>query len=354
MSLCSHCRTVTAPEDKGGVLRLTHPLPHTVGKLRRVLGARYPLEHAPNDGLAVVLPAGSCDDVIGLLERSLSASERQACKVLLLAEGEAPTLDRMSSVQPLDAFIARARSGWLVEMLSTDSFYVDFQPIVSATLPTEVFAYECLLRGHDAVGKTVPPGLIFGTAREANLLFQVDRAARLTAIRDASAHGVTTPIFINFNPTSVYDPAFCLRTTTRAIEAAGIAPHRIVFEVVESDAVNDTDHLLNIVTFYREQGFRVALDDLGAGYGSLNLLTRLKPDFVKFDRELIRGVDLDPYKQKVFVKLVEMARELEVHTLAEGVETEREYRWLAAQGVEYLQGTFSPVRRAHRLSRLLS
>lgn len=339
MSLCSHCRTVSTPEDTGGVLRLTHPLPHTVGKLRRVFGERYRLERGSlPDGLAVVVPAGSRDDVLGLLEQTLSASERQDCKVLLLAEGEAPTLDKMSLVQSLDAFIAKARSGWLALMLEHDNFYAEFQPIVLTTSPTNVFAYECLLRGRDAEGKSVPPGLIFETARSAELLFQVDRAARLTAIRDASAHGITTPIFINFNPTSIYDPAFCLRTTIKAIQEVGISPDRIVFEVVESDAVRDTEHLLNIVRFYRQQGFRIALDDLGAGYGSLNLLTVLKPDFVKFDRELIRGVDGDLYKQKVFSKLVEMARELGIHTLAEGVETEGEYRWLAAQGVEYLQG----------------
>lgn len=340
MSLCSHCRTVTPPADEGGVLRLTHPLPHTVGKLRKVFGARYQLERAIADGLAVVLPAGSRDDVVDLLERTLSASERQACKVLFLNEDETLTLDKLSSVQPLDAFIAKTHSGWLVEMLNRDAFYVDFQPIVSAASPAKVFAYECLLRGRDEEGKTVPPGMIFEAARGAELLFQVDRAARLTAIRDASAHEVTTPIFINFNPTSIYDPAFCLKTTIAAIKEAGIAPDRIVFEVVESDAVSDPDHLLNIVRFYRQQGFRIALDDLGAGYGSLNLLTSLKPDFVKFDRELIRGVDLDPYKQKVFVKLVEMARDLGIHTLAEGIETEGEYRWLAEQGVEYLQGYF--------------
>ncbi len=328
------------PTDTGGVLRLTHPLPHTVGKLHRVFAERYRLGHLLPDGLAVVVPVGARDDVIALLERTLSASERGDCKVLLLAAGEAPTLDKMSSVQTLDAWIAKARSGWLTEMLQQDSFYAEFQPIVLAAAPTKVFAYECLLRGRDADGKSVPPGLIFETARSAELLFQVDRAARLTAIRDASRQGVTTPIFINFNPTSIYDPAFCLRTTIKAIKEAGISADRIVFEIVESDAVRDTDHLLNIVTFYRQQGFRIALDDLGAGYGSLNLLTLLKPDFVKFDRELTRGVDADPYKQKVFVKLVEMASELGIHTLAEGVETEGEYRWLAAQGVEYLQGYF--------------
>jgi diguanylate cyclase (GGDEF)-like protein len=340
MSLCSHCRTVTAPADEGGVLRLTHPLPHTVGKLRKVLSERYRLECDVPDGLGVVLPAGSRDDVVDLLERTLSASERQACKVLFLNEGETLTLDKLSSVQPLDAFIAKARSGWLVEMLNQDTFYADFQPIVSAASPTTVFAYECLLRGRDEEGKTVPPDMIFEAARGAELLFQVDRAARLTAIRDASAHGVSTPIFINFNSTSIYAPAFCLRTTIKAIQEAGITPERIIFEVVESDQVGDTEHLLNIIKFYRQQGFRIALDDLGAGYGSLNLLSSLKPDFVKFDRELIQGVDGDPYKQKVFTKLVEMARDLGIHTIAEGIETEGEYRWLAEQGVEYLQGYF--------------
>lgn len=340
MSLCSHCRTVSAPEDTGGVLRLTHPLAHTLSKLRRVLGERYGLHGALADGLAVVVSAASREAVLALLEQTLSASERQACKVLFLAEGEAPTLDKMSSVQSLNAFIAKARSGWLARMLNQNNFYAEFQPIVLTTSPTTVFAYECLLRGRDDEGRSVPPGLIFETARGAELLFQVDRAARLTAIRDASKHELTTPIFINFNPTSIYDPAFCLKTTIAAIKEVGISPERIVFEIVESDAVGDTEHLLNIVKYYRQQGFRIALDDLGAGYGSLNLLTLLKPDFVKFDRELSRAVDTDPYKQKVFVKLVEMARDLEIHTIAEGIETEGEYRWLAAQGVEYLQGYF--------------
>lgn len=340
MSLCSHCRTVTAPEDGEGTFYLTHPLPHTIGKLRKVFAEHYPLEAAAPGTLAVVLPAGSIHHVLDLLEKTLSTSERQACKVLQLAEGETFGLEHLSSVQPLDTFSAKARSGWLVTMIDQDAFYVDFQPIVSATVPTEVFAYECLLRGRDAEGKSVPPDRIFGTARGADLLFQVDRAARLTAIRSARAHNVTTPIFINFNPTSVYDPNFCLRTTVQAVQEAGITPERVVFEVVESDAVHDPEHLLTIVRFYRQQGFRIALDDLGAGYGSLNLLTSLQPDFVKFDRELSRAVDSDPYKQKVFGKLVEMARALGVYTLAEGIETEGEYRWLAAQGVDYLQGYF--------------
>lgn len=280
------------------------------------------------------------DELTDRLENSLSAAERESCQALLLAEGETPNLDKLSQVQPLTALLAKVRSGWLIDMLHEDIFYADFQPIVSAVEPKRAFAYECLLRGRDAQGQVVPPGLIFGAARSAGLLFHLDRAARLTAIRAAQRHGVTTPIFINFNPTSIYDPAFCLKTTIKAIEEADISADRIVFEVVESDAVGDPSHLLNIVRFYREQGFRIAVDDFGAGYSSVNLLTQLRPDFVKFDRELIRSIDQEPYKQKVLGKLIEMSRELGVRTLDEGVEREEEFLWLQERGVDLFQGFF--------------
>ena len=339
MSSCSHCRTLSKLSDEGSVLRLTHPLGHTRAKLRRVLAQQYAVQSSDH-GLSVVVPPNALNDVAGLLEHHLSQSERESCQALLLAEGEVLSIDKMAQVQPLVALIAKIRSGWLVDMLNDDDFYAVFQPIVSASEPERAFAYECLLRGRDAQGQVIPPGLIFGAARSAGLLFHLDRTARLTAIRDAQRHGVATPIFINFNPTSIYDPAFCLKTTIQAIKDADISADRVVFEVIESDAVSDPAHLLNIVRFYREQGFRIAIDDFGAGYSSINLLTQLKPDFVKFDRELIRFIDEEPYKQKVLGKLIEMARELGVRTLAEGVEREEEFLWLRERGVDLFQGFF--------------
>ncbi len=80
-----------------------------------------------------------------------------------------------------------------------------------------------------------------------------------------------------------------------------------------------------------------ALDDLGSGYASLNLLAQLRPDYVKFDRELIRAIDRDPYKQKVVRKLIEMALELGIGTVAEGIERREEWLWLRDAGIEYAQ-----------------
>lgn len=338
---CSFCTAAHAPAEEGGTLHLTHPLGHTRSKLRRALAAHFELLPSEFGAFAVSVPEGRLREVAETAWEVLGASERLSCKVLLdtptEARGKRTPLERVVS---LDGLRAQLSSSWLVAMLEEGRFYNEFQPIVAAGDLETPYAYECLLRGRTAGGETVYPDAIFSTARAADLLFQVDRAARLTAIRNAQAQGVQVPLFINFNPTAIYDPKFCLRSTTQATRAAGIAPHNIVFEVVESDQISSVEHLQTIVRFYREQGFRVALDDLGSGYSSLTLLAQLQPDFVKFDRALVSGVDADPLKEKLLTKLLELARDLGVATLAEGVETAAEADWLLEHGVDLLQGYF--------------
>lgn len=214
-----------------------------------------------------------------------------------------------------------------------------FQPIVEAGDPGgEVFAYECLLRGLDADGDLVNPGDMFEEAEAAGLLFNLDREARVTAIRRAAEYGVESNIFINFNPTSIYDPTYCLRSTMKVFEEVELRPEKVVFEITEGQRVKDVRDLLNIVDFYRDAGFRIALDDLGAGYNSLSLLSKLRPDFVKLDIDLVRDVGVDPYKTKVADKILEMANSLNVAVVAEGVESVQEYDWLNEHGADYLQG----------------
>ena len=160
----------------------------------------------------------------------------------------------------------------------------------------------------------------------------------MKAIYEAARLAVEGNIFINFNPTSVYDPAYCLRSTMKAVEESGIPSERIVFEVTESEEVREGTHLKNILDFYRRGGLRVALDALGSGYASLNLLADLRPDFIKLDSGIVRDVDSDPYRAAIAGKLIELAHELEVTVVAEGVETEEQWRWLADNGADYAQG----------------
>ncbi|WP_435005696.1 EAL domain-containing protein [Tundrisphaera lichenicola] len=239
---------------------------------------------------------------------------------------------------PLSTMIAKIKGDWLVEMIREERMTSHFQPIVRTESPGEVYAYECLLRGLDLEGSLIAPKLMYDSARNAELLFHLDRAARLTAIREAVRLGIRERLFINFNPSSVYDPAYCLKTTIAAIDEAGFAPDRIVFEVVESD--QSGANLLRILETYRKAGFRVALDDLGAGYGSLNLLSQLRPDVAKLDIQLIRDVHLDPYQANITAHLLEMAHKLGIETVAEGIESAEEFEWFRDHGATYIQGYY--------------
>lgn len=165
----------------------------------------------------------------------------------------------------------------------------------------------------------------------------LDPNERFDVVTATVASNVFEPL-VRYDRQMAFEP--CLASTVKAVEEHGLTPGHIVFEVVESDRAPDTDQLTRILGFYRKRGFQVALDDLGAGYSSLGLMNRLRPDYVKLDMEIIRDVDTDPYKAQLAMKLLEAARELGVGTVAEGVETAGEYAWVKAHGADYVQGYY--------------
>ncbi len=338
LSGCAGCEVLSPPVQEGSLF-IAPPPGHALTKLQGLFTRiGLPMAPAPRGILGVALGPGVARQVAVDLSGALSRMELADGKCLLLPPGVEPSLEDLLRFESLQTFVARASGDWVVEMLREGRIETHFQPIVSFAQPLKVFAYEALLRGRETDGTLISPGAILRAARDANVIFQTDRAARLNSIGAVVARGVETNVFINFTPNSVYDPSFCLRSTVSAVEAAGLPPSRFVFEVTESDRVLDVDHLLGILSFYRRGGFRVALDDLGAGYSSLNLLARLRPDFVKLDMELIRGIDEDPYKAVVVEKLLDLAREVGATSVVEGVETEGEWRWAEAHGADLAQG----------------
>lgn len=342
MTNCSRCTAIAPAVRESGVLYIAQPLSHNAGSLRALLTrATLSYSEPAANVIAIPLAPGVLDRLTGDLQRELSRAELRDSRCVLVDEGSAPGPADLASTQPLAVLVAQIQGAWFAETLRENRLTSHFQPIVRAAEPDQVFAYECLLRGLNRDGSLIPPMRMYEAARDSDTLFTLDRAARLTAIREAAAHGLDgaeTHLFINFNPTSIYDPAFCLRSTTAAIAGTALRPDRIVFEVVESDRIEDVGNLQRIAAFYRAAGFKIALDDLGSGYGSLNLLGGLKPDFVKLDMQLIRGVDSDPFKARIVCKLLEMARDLGVQTVAEGIETEAEWEWVRGHGADYVQG----------------
>lgn len=350
---CPNCESLPGRPGDSGTLYLWPPLGHTLGKVRRCLsqsGLRP--ESAAGGGLMVCIGDGAREIISALSEDTLTGAELGDTRALFKSGGgerenlEVADIARTASLERLAGL---GRSEWLLDLLAEDRLTVHFQPIVPAGSPDQVYAQECLLRGVAEDGSTIPPFSIFEAAGECGVTFQTDLAARRTAIREASANGVKSNLFVNFTPTSIYDPVFCLSQTVETVDEVGIPRENVTFEITESEDVGDTGHLQNILRYYREQGFRVALDDLGSGYSSLNLVHRLRPDFVKLDLDLIRDVDTDPYKAMIARKLLELARDLGIQTIAEGVETPGELSWIQNEGADFVQGflisrpTSSPV-----------
>lgn len=341
---CARCEEMPTRISGPGKLYIWPPLDFTLDRLVEVVqgqsGAQAVADHDQSCAV-VTLAADQWMSVCQALRAALTVREAQdSLALFLVGADQALTLAHVRHIRPLHSFLGRQEADWLIAMLTDNRLTNHFQPIFHAATPTQVFAHECLLRGTDIDGALVRPDRLFQTANDADMLFQLDRAARAVAVANASRIGVDSRLFINFTPTSVYNPEFCLRTTFEAVRRHGLDQSRIVFEVTETERIDDTEHLIRVLSHYRKAGFQVALDDLGAGYATLNLLPKLRPDYIKIDREMISGVDQDRFQQVIVSRLIEAARELAIRVVAEGIETGAELAWLQEQGVDFVQGFF--------------
>ena len=289
---CERCGPPQSPREEPGRLFIWPPLGHTKRKLQGALQANALAVTETPDQAGLIIPVGAERHaaLATLLAEQTTPAEAHDSRALFMAgEGE-PGFAQLGQVESLETYIARVRGAWLQELLHAQRVMTHFQPIFHVAEPDRVFAHECLLRGLDEQGAIVPPSLMFELAKHADLVFPLDRLARITAVQNAAAQQVSSRIFINFTPAAVYDPVNCLRTTVAAVEKAGLQRERIVFEVIETERIGDPNHLAHVLSYYRDAGFKVALDDLGGGYAGLGLLPSLRPDFVKLDRSLVDGV----------------------------------------------------------------
>lgn len=332
--LCTDCQLLPPEPPEHGLLVVAPP-PHALPALHHHLAAAgFDPRAELASTLSVPFRPSQLDTLVTCLEAALPAAQRSDTRVLLLPEGTPVELPALLRMEPLPGFLSRSRARWLVDLLAEERATTYFQPIF--TSDGQLYAHECLLRGLERDGRTIiPPATLYAAAADADLTFHLDRFARLLAIRNGAGVG---RLFINFTPTAIYNPAFCLRSTVEAIREAGIPPHLVIFEVVESQRVHDLAHLSRILATYRSSGFGVALDDFGEGFSSLALLDHVRPDVVKLDMHLVRGIDADPYRATITARIIALARDLGITTLAEGIETEAELRAVREAGVDLVQG----------------
>lgn len=211
-------------------------------------------------------------------------------------------------------------------------FRVAFQPIVSIG-QQKVYAQEALCRGPNGEGAA----FVLNQVNPENM-YRFDQTARVKAIETASRIGIQGDLSINFLPNAVYKPETCIQATLEASARFGFDTRRLIFEFSEQEQISDPDHLLGILKEYRSQGFKTALDDFGAGYSDLRLLTQFQPDIVKLDRTLVSGIHNFNPKQMILKNLISLAADLNLLLVAEGIEEAEEAKFLQDAGVDLLQG----------------
>lgn len=213
-------------------------------------------------------------------------------------------------------------------------FTMALQPIVDIEA-NNIWAHEALVRGLN----NEPAGHVFANVNDNNR-YRFDQACRVKAIKLAAELGIDTMLSINFMPNAVYKPELCIRTTLMAAEEFNFPVEQIIFEITESERIEDYDHLKAIVQYYQQSGFKTAIDDFGAGYSGLNMLADMQTDIVKLDMALVRHIDTDKIRQTIIRGILQVCSDLNIRVIAEGVETLEELNTLKAMGIGLFQGFY--------------
>lgn len=229
----------------------------------------------------------------------------------------------------------------LDNLLSEKRLVSFFQPIISLE-GEEIYAYEALCRtiGPNPFGNA--EGL-FQAASESGKTFQLDMFCRQTAIDLAAEQGLqdsTSLLFLNICPNSLSHPDHNIGTTESFAKESGLSQEKIVLEITEHEAVHNYDLFRKSINHYRKRGFRVAIDDFGAGYGGLKMLSVLEPDYVKIDRHFFKDHQKSNINYNLIDSIATACHRIGIEVIAEGIETKEDVRICKDLGIDLLQGFY--------------
>ncbi len=231
---------------------------------------------------------------------------------------------------------ARDRGRQLLQLILNRQLGTLFEPIVKLR-GSEVVGYEALVRG-PVDSNLSSPGLLFQQAEQSGLTYELDCLCRRAALEHAHCLPPGKMLFLNCLPTSIADPSLRDEGLVKTLENYQINPSNLVIEISERESIDNFDIFREMRDAWRALGIRIAVDDAGAGYASLEAIMEITPDFLKADMQLVRGIDSDPPRQEVLRALNAVARRIGAEVIAEGIETEDELRVLRQLGIPYGQG----------------
>lgn len=224
-------------------------------------------------------------------------------------------------------------------ILKAKNLHVEFQPIFDLK-EGKIYGYEGLTRG-PLNSPFYSPLELFGFAEKRGQLYETEKLARELSIkRSRLITQGNEKLFINISSQVVYDPHFTPGHTMSLLKEFHLSPSDIVFEITERSAIKDFAAFTNALNHYRDQGFKIAIDDAGAGYSSLQAISEIKPDYIKIDRSLISNVHLHEIKYHILEAFVEIAKKMKSTIIAEGIEHKEELEKVIELGIHCGQGYY--------------
>ncbi len=209
------------------------------------------------------------------------------------------------------------------------TLWIAYQPLV--TREGALYGHEALLRSREP---TLPhPGAVLDAAEKLGRLDALGRQVRALSALPVAADPASGWLFVNLHPRDILDP----QLTGPDSPLVAIAS-RVVLEITERASIEKLENLKDRVAEIRELGFRIAIDDLGAGYAGLTAFAVLEPDVVKLDMTLVRGVDSSRTKRRLVESITGACRDLGMLVVAEGVETTSELDTVLEVGCDLVQG----------------
>ncbi len=235
-----------------------------------------------------------------------------------------------------EAVDAETRKRRLKEIIEAEDVRTLVHPIFDLT-DMSIIGYEALSRGPEK-SEFERPDKLFKVAYDSDLVMHLERICRKKAIQAAAGLPEGRKMFINIEPDAVSDPELREVMSNTLLVRSLITPDRIVLELTERTAVQDFLAFRATLEYLRALGFSIAVDDAGAGYGSLQCLAEVRPEWLKVDISLIRGCDSDEVRCSLIHSLVQFSETMGVSLIAEGIETVAELHQVRRLGVRYGQG----------------
>lgn len=226
----------------------------------------------------------------------------------------------------------------LQDILNQRTLSALFQPIMDFSSGAFI-GFEGLIRG-PANSHMHSPANLFGAAKQEGLSLEIEMLSRQIVLETFADQGLPGKLFLNVSPETLTHPSFKNGQTLAYLENLGIDPKRVIIEITENQPTYDFEAMRNALLHYRGMGFQIAMDDLGAGFSSLRLWSELRPEYVKIDMHFVQGVNSDPLKQQFLKSIQQIAKSSGTQVIAEGIETDAEFRVIRDIGIACGQGYF--------------